>query len=126
MKNILFFYALLIMFAISVRSEIDPVLPTGMAPQSDALFAPPGFEITSHIFGNNHSQAYWANDLQMWQRTQYEPMFNSQIGIKRGGDLKNGRGISYFLEFTTGPEYYGQFFKREEARIGLGAKFDIN
>ena len=85
-----------------------------------------GFELTSSVFGNNHAQAYWANDFQWWERTQWKPMFNSQLGIKSGRNPKRGRGISYFLEFTTGPEYYGQFFQREETRVGLGAKFDIN
>ena len=85
-----------------------------------------GFEITSNIFDNSEAQAYWANDLQLWERTDYKPMFNSQIGIKVGRKSENIRGISYFIEYTTGPEYYGQFFQREETRIGLGAKFDIN
>ena len=85
-----------------------------------------GFEVNSHVFGSGHSQAYWANDLQWWERTRYKPMFNSQIGIKTGREPGKGSGISYFLEFTTGPEYYGQLFKREETRVGLGAKFDIN
>ena len=84
-----------------------------------------GFEITSNISKNSHTQAYWANDFQWWERTEWEPMFNSQIGIKTGRKTKGGRGVSYFLEFTTGPEYYGQFFERKETRVGLGAKFDI-
>jgi hypothetical protein len=39
---------------------------------------------------------------------------------------EQGRGISYFAEFTTGPEYYGQFFQRKDTRAGLGVKFDIS
>jgi hypothetical protein len=85
-----------------------------------------GIEMTSHVFKNGYSQAYWASDVQWWERTSWQPMFNSQIGIKTGKKFKDGRGISYFLEFTTGPEYYGQFFDRDETRVGLGAKFDIN
>lgn len=84
-----------------------------------------GIEVFSKLFSGGHSQIYWANDLQCWERTRYKPMFNSQIGIKRGREPKTGRGLSYFLEFTTGPQYHGQFFQREETRVGVGAKFDI-
>src|SRR3989339_18651 len=85
-----------------------------------------GFEIISKVFRNGDTQVYWANDFQWWGRTQWKLMFNSQIGIKTGRKPKIGRGISYFLEFTTGPEYYGRFFNSEETRLGLGAKFEIN
>jgi hypothetical protein len=85
-----------------------------------------GFEIISNTFNNGRAQAYWANDLQWWERTEWKLQFNSQIGIKVGRKSLKARAISYFLEFTTGPEYYGQFFQREETRVGLGAKFDIN
>ena len=85
-----------------------------------------GFEITSHVINNPHAQAYWANDIQWWERTTYKAQFNSQVGVKIGRKPTYGRGISYFFEFTAGPEYYGQFFEREETRIGIGAKFDID
>lgn len=85
-----------------------------------------GFEITSDFFNNGYAKAYWANDIQWWERTDMKTQLNSQIGIKIGRKSKNGRAISYFLEYTTGPEYYGQFFQREETRVGLGAKFEIN
>ncbi|MCB4791900.1 MAG: DUF1207 domain-containing protein [Elusimicrobia bacterium] len=85
-----------------------------------------GFELTSNFFGNGYAKAYWANDMQWWERTDMKAQFNSQIGIKVGRKSKNGRSISYFLEYTTGPEYYGQLFKREETRVGIGVKFAIN
>jgi hypothetical protein len=85
-----------------------------------------GFEGRFNIFGNSYAQAYWANDLQWWQRTQYKPQFNSQIGVKTGHKPKDGRGIYYFLEYTTGPQYYGQFFQCEETRVTLGMHFAIN
>jgi hypothetical protein len=85
-----------------------------------------GFEVSFNIFGKSYSQAYWANDLQWWERTDYKPQFNSQIGVKTGLQPKDGRGIYYFLEYTTGPEYYGQFFLREETCITLGMHFAIN
>ncbi len=84
-----------------------------------------GFELTSKMKNNNHSQAFLAADAQWWERTQWKPTLNVQIGIKTGRNTRIVRGISYFLEFTKGPEYYGQFFEREENRIGLGLKFDI-
>ena len=85
-----------------------------------------GVEITPRIFNNPNSRAYWANDVQWWERTTYIPQFNSQIGIKMGVNPIFGRGITYFLEYTTGPEYYGQFFQIKETRITLGARFDID
>ena len=85
-----------------------------------------GFELRFNIFGKSYSQAYWANDLQWWDRTQYKPQFNSQLGVKTGLKPRDGRGIYYFLEYTTGPEYYGQFFQLEETRVTLGLHFAIN
>lgn len=84
-----------------------------------------GFEVNFNIFGKSHTQAYWANDFQWWERTEWELMFNSQIGLKSSQKPKNMRGISYFIEYTTGPEYYGHFFSHKETRLTLGAKFDI-
>ena len=85
-----------------------------------------GTEIYFKPFAQGRAQTYWANDLQWWERTNFKTQFNSQLGIKTGKDATQGRGISYFLEFTTGPEYYGQFFTSQETRIGLGVKFDIS
>lgn len=85
-----------------------------------------GFELRSNVFDKSRAQAYWANDFQWWERTNWKTMFNSQLGIKSGPEAKYGRGISYFLEFTKGPEYYGQFFTHNETRLGVGAKFDID
>jgi len=85
-----------------------------------------GFEINSNVFSGGEARAYWANDMQWWERTGWNPMFNSQIGIKVGKNPITGRGVSYFLEYTSGSEYYGQFFNREETRVGFGFKFDIN
>ncbi|MBL0350938.1 MAG: DUF1207 domain-containing protein [Elusimicrobia bacterium] len=84
-----------------------------------------GVEIYSPVFANGRAQAYWANDAQWWQRTHWRTMYNAQVGIKLGRDRGQGRGISYFLEFTTGPEHYGQFFDRSETRGTVGAKFDF-
>jgi hypothetical protein len=85
-----------------------------------------GFEVRFNIFGKSYSQAYWANDLQWWDRTDYKPQFNSQIGVKTGLQPQDGRGIYYFLEYTTGPEYYGQFFMLAETRVTLGLHFEID
>ena len=85
-----------------------------------------GFEIYSKPFLEGRAQAYWATDIQGWDRRAWRGMFNSQIGVKTGRDATKGRGISYFAEFTAGPKYYGQFFQEDETRAGLGVKFDIN
>jgi len=85
-----------------------------------------GLEVYSKEFAKGRVQAYWANDAQWWERTQWKPTVNSQLGIKTGRDATKGRGVSYFVEFTTGPQYHGQFFMDEETRIGLGIKFEIS
>jgi len=85
-----------------------------------------GCEFRFNIFGKSYAQAYWANDLQWWDRTQYKTQFNSQLGVKTGLKAKDGRGIYYFVEYTTGPEYYGQFFQQEESLVTLGMHFAIN
>lgn len=85
-----------------------------------------GAEIHFPTFAQGRAQVYWANDLQWWQRTNRQTQYNSQFGIKTGKDATQGRGISYFIEYTTGPEYYGQFFTANESRIGIGVKFDIS
>jgi len=85
-----------------------------------------GAEIYSGTFAQGSARAYWATDVQWWERTNHQPQYNSQFGIKTGKDGPVGRGISYFLEFTSGPEYYGQFSMYSETRLGFGVKFDIS
>ena len=85
-----------------------------------------GFEAYSKPFKGGRVQVYWANDVQGWDRRQWRPAFNSQLGVKTGRDATKGRGLSYFLEFTGGPKYYGQFFEDQETRFGAGVRFDIN
>lgn len=85
-----------------------------------------GFEVRFNIFGKSNAQAYWANDCQWWERTGNKAQFNSQLGVKTGLKPSSGRGIYYFIEYTTGPQYYGQFFLREETRVTLGLHFAIS
>ncbi len=85
-----------------------------------------GFEINFNIFGSNQAKAYWANDLQWWERTDFKPQINSQFGIKRSKTSKQMRAIYYFLEYSSGPEYFGQFYNRLESRMTIGINFDIN
>lgn len=85
-----------------------------------------GLEIHFKPFVQDRAQIYWANDAQWWERTAWKTQFNSQLGVKIGKDAANGRSISYYVEYTDGPEYYGQFFTAQETRIGLGIKFEIS
>jgi len=39
-----------------------------------------GFEVQSGWYAGHHVQYYWANDLQSWERAQWNPMYNSQAG----------------------------------------------
>jgi len=84
-----------------------------------------GFETASLWVAHNHIQAYWANDFQTWERSNWNPMFSSQLGIKMAKDPRADRGISFFLEFLTGRQPHGQFFLEEETRFGVGVKFHL-
>ena len=45
-----------------------------------------GVEAFSPWMGNGHAQVYWANDFQSWERTNWNPMFDSQLGVKLAKD----------------------------------------
>jgi len=73
-----------------------------------------------------HWQYYWANDFQSWQRIQWNPWFNSQLGVRVQKSPSEARSVSFFLEFGTGHQPQGQFFLQQETHWGLGIKFDLS
>ena len=95
------------------------------AAQNHAAFQG-GCEMNLAAFNGGRGQVYAAADVQSWDRREWRPSLTSQIGVKMGRGTAQGRGISYFAEFSGGPKYYGQFFLEDETRVGVGAKFDIN
>lgn len=84
-----------------------------------------GFELQSRWFADNHLQYYWANDLQSWQRVQWNPMFNSQVGCTFAHKPGDARSLSLFLEYSTGRQPEGQFYLQQETRWSLGLKFQL-
>jgi hypothetical protein len=85
-----------------------------------------GLETYSGWWCQQHAQTYWANDFQSWQRIQWNPIFNSQLGIKWVRTPQNNRGISTFIEFSAGHQPEGQFYLQRETVWTLGLKFDLS
>jgi len=85
-----------------------------------------GFELKSRWFANDHIQYYWANDLQSWQRVEWNPMFDSQAGLTFVHKPSDPRAISFFLEYSAGKQPEGQFYLQQETLWTLGLKFQIS
>jgi hypothetical protein len=83
-----------------------------------------GFELKSRWYAN-HMQYYWANDLQSWERVQWNPMFDSQAGCTFVNKPGDARSISVFLEYSAGRQPEGQFYLQQETLWTLGLKFQL-
>jgi hypothetical protein len=97
-------------------------MPTGLA--RSALQG--GAEWRSGWWAHQYAQTYWANDLQFWERTAWNPDYNSQLGIKVSRSPRGPRGISVFLEFGAGHLPIGQFFENRETHWIIGVKFGLS
>jgi len=82
-----------------------------------------GFEIYFNTSEHSFWHPYWANDIQVWQRSNWDATWVSQLGFKTGDRFSRGRGISYYVQFKTGPRYEGQFYQNKETIWGVGLKF---
>jgi len=69
---------------------------------------------------------YWANDVQSWARSRWNPTWSSELGLKTGTESSRGRGIAYYVRFQSGPRYEGQFFTNHETVWSLGLKFQLS
>jgi len=85
-----------------------------------------GVEMFFNPSGRGYWHPYWANDVQSWARTGWDPTWTSQLGVKTGESSSLGRGISYFLQFMRGPRLEGQFFINRETIWSAGLKFQIS
>jgi hypothetical protein len=85
-----------------------------------------GAEIYFNTSQSAHWQPYWANDVQVWERTAWSPTWTSQLGFKTAADYSKGRGISYFVQFMTGPRLEGQFFTQKETVWSAGLRFALS
>ena len=84
-----------------------------------------GIEWTSPWWIHRHAQLIWANDIQSWERTHWNPTFNSQLGLKTVYDPAEGRSITWFFEFFAGHNPAGQFLQNQETRWTFGFKFNF-
>jgi hypothetical protein len=116
--------------------SIQPFRPLRLyAGYTDAFHTKPGWdgpqayqtgaEIYFAPIGENW-HPYWANDIQAWHRSGYDPTWTSQLGFKLVGDTSSGRGISYFVQFMRGPRLEGQTFNTHETVWSVGMKFDLS
>jgi len=76
----------------------------------------------AHVF----LHPYWATDVQSWHRSGWTPTWTSQFGVKTGSENSLGRGISYFVQFQSGPRLEGQFYNIHETIWLGGLKFQIS
>lgn len=97
-------------------------LPTGI--KRSALQS--GIEWQSAWHAHDHLQYYWASDIQWWQRSAWNPMLTSQLGITVAENRQNPRAISIFLEFATGRQPQGQFYLKQETKWSLGVSFRLS
>lgn len=83
-----------------------------------------GFEYESRLFGRRRElMAYWANDFQSWERSAWNPQFQSQLGLRLRRSETEPQGMAVFMEFGTGARPFGQFHEQHETRWGLGLRF---
>lgn len=82
-----------------------------------------GAEIYFNTSEHGFWHPYWANDIQAWQRSNNDVTWVSQLGVRAGDEFSRGRGISYFIQFKTGPRYEGQFYPDHETLWSVGLKF---
>src|SRR4029077_3621013 len=73
-----------------------------------------GVEMFFNPSGRGYWHPYWANDVQSWARSGWDPTWVSQLGVKTGDSFSMGRGISYFIQFMRGPRLEGQFISNHE------------
>jgi uncharacterized protein DUF1207 len=85
-----------------------------------------GFETRSKMFHHNQLQVYWANDLQTWGHTAWNPTINSQLGLKTANDLTRDRAVSYYVEFFSGHQPPLMYTFQYQTRWDLGIKFELS
>jgi hypothetical protein len=85
-----------------------------------------GGEIYFNTAEHSFWHPYWANDIQAWQRSNWDATWISQLGFKTGDAFSKGRGISYFVQYRAGPRSEGQFYSKKESIWGAGLKFVLS
>jgi hypothetical protein len=84
-----------------------------------------GFEWRTAPLARQHLEIYWANDFQAWERNEWNPMFNSQAGLRFFRTPEDSKTFDVFLEFGAGRRPQGQFFLEKETRWSLGLRCHV-
>jgi hypothetical protein len=84
-----------------------------------------GTEWSSRWWGGGHAQMYWANDVQSWERTAWNPTVNTQLGVRIARRPDDKQKLDLYTEYGAGHMAYGQFYQREESHWDLGIRFEI-
>src|SRR5258708_17607307 len=85
-----------------------------------------GVELYYHTPAHVFLHPYWANDVQSWRRSGWDPTWTSQLGVKTGSENSRGRGIAYFIQFQRGPRFEGQFFAARQTVWTAGVQIQIS
>jgi hypothetical protein len=84
-----------------------------------------GMEWTSGWWAHNHAQLFWATDFQSWERIAWNPIVNTQLGVRIANHPDDKQMLSIFTEYGAGHMSYGQLFQQQESHWVLGLRFDI-
>lgn len=72
-----------------------------------------------------HWRYFWATDFQSWERVDWNPMVNTQLGITWTPSELSPRTATFYVEYGTGRMPHGQFYKRSESRWTMGVRLTI-
>ncbi len=83
-----------------------------------------GLEWASPWCANGHSQFFWASDFQSWERIDWNPIFNTQLGFRIAKNPEARQRLAIFSEYGTGGMSFGQFYRQKESHWVLGFRFE--
>jgi hypothetical protein len=93
-------------------------------PKADRGAVQGGIEVQSAWHGN--ALFYFANDLQSWQRNEWNPAFNSEAGVTFANSPDSIRSVTFFTHFATGPQPQGVFYLQKETSWSFGVRFNVS
>ncbi len=83
-----------------------------------------GLEWQSPWSASGHTQLFWANDFQSWERIGWNLIFNTQAGIRLARTPDARQRLALFTEYGTGHMVFGQFYEKKESHWVLGLRFE--
>jgi len=85
-----------------------------------------GAEWTSGWWAHGHAQLFWANDVQSWERNDWNPSLNSQVGVRIANHPGDAQALSFFTEYGAGHQAFGQLYQQKESHWVLGVRFEVS